>query len=334
VGREATLVQGLLTLAIALATTQALAQGSSNEAEAEAKAAMKRGMAAFSRRDPDAALAEYKKAQRLVPDANLPHRYAAEALVELERYDEALREYEAYLRIKPDVSDAGDVQKRMDLVRAKLEGLIDITSTPAGASLFVDGSSTKVGVTPMTALRLRRGSHTIVAQLPGRRDVVLSPVVRSGETLALTASFNDAAGTSDASPGPEGSKGGRTLGWIALGAGGAVLGAALVVDLFMTASAFDTFEADRRRDDPAAGGALSRARHLQTTALAGYIAGGALVATGVVIVLWPRSKSASIQSGRASWSPKGGTLREVGPGCGGTLSAHAGPLGVGLSGTF
>src|SRR4051812_14273612 len=141
---------------------------------------MKRGMAAFSRRDAEAALTEYKKAQRLVPDANLPHRYAAEALVELERYEEALREYEAYLRIKPDVSDAGEVRQRMDTVRAKLDAFVDITSSPAGASVFVDGSSTKAGVTPVTALRLRRGSHTIVAQLPGRQDVVLSPVVRSG----------------------------------------------------------------------------------------------------------------------------------------------------------
>jgi tetratricopeptide (TPR) repeat protein len=119
---------------LALSAGSAWAQGSPSDVEGEAKAAMKRGMAAFARRDAEAALAEYKKAQKLVPDANLPHRYAAEALVELERYEEAVQEYETYLRIKPDVSDAAEVQKRMDHARARIDGMIDLSSSPPGAS--------------------------------------------------------------------------------------------------------------------------------------------------------------------------------------------------------
>src|SRR5262249_25899549 len=157
--------------------------------------------------------------------------------------------------------------------RAKIDGTIDLSSSPSGASVFVDGSSTKAGVTPLNGLKLRRGPHTIVLQLSGRKDVVLSPVVRSGEALALTANFADppsaAAPPHDGTPPPNTSKTGVILGWIALGTGGAVLGTALVVDVFVLSSAFDTFEDKRRRDDPSAGEALSHAQSLQIGTLVG-----------------------------------------------------------------
>jgi tetratricopeptide (TPR) repeat protein len=283
-----------------LATSSAFAQVSPNEAETEAKAAMKRGLAAFARRDAEAALAEYRKAQRLVPDANLPHRYAAEALVELERYEEAIQEYDTYLRIKPDVSDAAEIRRRMESARAKIDGTIELSSSPPGASVFVDGNATMAGITPLKGLKLRRGPHTIVLQLSGRRDVGLSPVVRGGEALALAANFAEplpaAAVPHDAPPRPaETSKTRTTLGWIALGAGGAVLGAALVVDTVVLSSKLDAFEEKRRVDDPTAGEALSDAKSLQIGAIVGYAAGASLAATGLVLVLWPRTTTAPLK---------------------------------------
>lgn len=291
----------LVALALLLATSAAFAQGSPSESEAEAKAAMKRGLAASARHDTETALAEYRKAQKLVPDANVPHRYAAEALVELERYEEAIHEYETYLRIKPDVSDAPEIRRRMESARGKIEGTIELTSSPSGATVFVDGNATKAGITPIAGLKLRRGPHTIVLQLSGRRDVKLSPVVRGGEALALAANFADPA-PPDAPPPPprersEPSKARTTLGWIALGAGGAVLGAALVVDTVVLSSKFDSFENKRRVDDPTAHDALSEAETLQTMAVVGYAAGAALAVTGLVLVLWPRTTSAPVKAG-------------------------------------
>jgi tetratricopeptide (TPR) repeat protein len=296
---------------IGFGTTSALAQTSSPtgaEAEGEAKAAMKRGLAAFARRDAETALAEYKKAERLVPDANVPHRYAAEALVELERYEEALQEYETYLRIKPDVSDAGEVQKRMENVRTRLDGTVDVHSSPSGASVFVDGSSSKAGVTPISGLKLRRGSHTILLQLSGKKDVVLSPVVRGGESLSLSASFGGASSEPSHDEGTtstDGSKTLRTVGWVGLGAGAVVLAGAFVIDAFLLSSAFDTFEQKRSVDDPGAGDQLSRARTLQTMAIVGYAVGGALAVTGATLVLWPRKSNAPV---KASASLGGVTL--------------------------
>jgi tetratricopeptide (TPR) repeat protein len=295
-------VTGPFALAFVLATGAAFAQSSPpNEAEIEAKAAIKRGLASFARRDAEAALAEYKKAQKLVPDANLPHRYAAEALVELERYEEAIQEYETYLRIKPDVSDAAEVRQRMERARARIDGTIELGSSPQGASVFVDGSSTKAGVTPLSGLKLKRGQHAIVLRLPGRKDVALSPVVRGGEALSLMANFADPPAPSAATHDPprphESSKTSTTLGWITLGVGGAVLATTLAVDLFVLSSAFDTFEEKRRVDDPAAGDALSDVRHLQIGTVVGYAAGAALAATGAVVLLWPKQKNADVKAG-------------------------------------
>jgi tetratricopeptide (TPR) repeat protein len=289
----------LVALAFLLLTAGAHAQPSPSD-EAEAKAAMKRGLSAFARRDVETALAEYKKASKLVPDANLPHRYAAEALVELERYEEAIQEYETYLRIKPDVSDAAQIRQRMEIARSKIDGTLDLTSSPIGATVFVDGNSTKVGVTPMSGLKLKRGPHTILFQLSGRKDVTLSPVVRGGEQSSLTADFGDAGASGKTvrdTPKPvESSKGAPTLGWIALGAGAALAGTALVLDLVVLPSSFDSFEDKRRRDDPSTGKSLSTIRTLQVATVIGYAAGGVLAATGVTILLWPRKSEAPVKA--------------------------------------
>jgi tetratricopeptide (TPR) repeat protein len=277
-----------LALGPAIEATEARAEG--DNAEVEAKAAMKRGINAFARHDAEAALAEYKKAEKLVPDANVPHRYAAEALVELDRYEEAIQEYETYLRIKPDVSDASEVRQRMESARAKIDGTVDVRSSPSGAAVFVDGSSTKAGTTPLTGLRLHQGSHTIVLSLPDRKDVVLSPLVRSGETVALAANFADRAEAGRPSRL-------KTVGWITLGAGAALFATAVVVDTLVLSSAFDTFEDKRRVDDPSASDALAHAKHLQVVTVVGYLAGGALAATGLALVLWPRKSDTTLKAG-------------------------------------
>ncbi len=266
---------------------------------------MKRGLAAFARHEVEAALAEYKKAQKLVPDANLPHRYAAEALVALERWEEAIQEYETYLRIKPDVSDAVEIRRRMDSARAKIDGTIELTSSPPGATVFIDGGATKAGVTPIAGLKLRRGPHTIVLQLSGRRDVVLSPTVKGGESLALAANFAEPTQHAetpvipahDALRPADTSKTRTTIGGIALGLGGAALGTTLVLDGIVLPSKLDSFEDKRRADDPTAGETLSDARTLQTVTIVGYAAGAALAATGLALVLWPRKSDAPLKGG-------------------------------------
>ncbi len=279
------------------------AYGAESDAEVEARAAMKRGLAAFAKRDAETALAEYRKAEQLVPDANLPHRYAAEALVELERFEEAISEYEEYLRIKPDVSDAGEVRARIEAAREKIDGTINLTSSPAGADVFIDGATQRAGVTPLAALKLHRGQHTIVVRLAGRKDVVLTPVVKGGTTTALAADFGSLGEaqpkSADAEPDKrEPQSSGKNLGWVVLGAGVAVLAGSFIVDAFVLRAMHDDFERQRKEGDPSALDTKNRVSALQTGLLAGYITGAVATAIGGAILLWPRSSSAQTTSVR------------------------------------
>jgi tetratricopeptide (TPR) repeat protein len=51
---------------------------------------MERGIALRDSGNHEGAVAEYKKAIALVPEANVPHRFAAESLAALKRWDEAI----------------------------------------------------------------------------------------------------------------------------------------------------------------------------------------------------------------------------------------------------
>jgi tetratricopeptide (TPR) repeat protein len=108
----------LVLLAMGSAMCSAERPSSSPEAIAEAQQAMERGIEARTRGELTLAVAEYRRAASLVPDANLPHRYAAEALVELGRREEAIASYETYLRIRPNVQDAPDVRARLTELRS------------------------------------------------------------------------------------------------------------------------------------------------------------------------------------------------------------------------
>jgi tetratricopeptide (TPR) repeat protein len=270
------------------------ASGAAASDEGEAKAAVRRGLAASAKNDHETALAEYRTAQKLVPDANLPYRYAAEALVALERYEEAIAEYERYLAVKPDVSDAEEIAARIAAARAKIHGALTVTSSPAGADVLVDGARERVGVTPLAGLKLRRGKHDVVVRLAGKKDVVLSAVVRGGETTTLAADFAELA----APPAPQKreerpeiprARPAPVIGWWVLGGGAVLLAGSFAVDAFVLAPAYDEWDRKRREGDPSAIDDKKKVTTLQTTLIVGYSVGALATITGATILLWPRS---------------------------------------------
>lgn len=261
---------------------------------------MKRGLAAFARRDAEEALTEFRHAQNLVPDANMPYRYAAEALVELDRFEEAIAEYEIYLRIKPDVSDANDVRTRIATIRAKLDGYVNLTSSPAGADVFVDNGTQRVGVTPIVGLRLRRGPHRIVVRLRSR-EVILTPVIAGGTTSSLAADFatNEpapppAVAIAPEPPAPAPKPESRPLlGWILLGSGLGVVVGSVAVDVFALRPAYEDFDRKRKAGDPTAIDDKDSVTTMQD-ALAVTYGVGALAALvgGGILLFAPRSRVA------------------------------------------
>src|SRR5690349_10421738 len=177
-------VCALMAALILPAARPALAQG--RPPIEAAQRAMEKGVAAAERGDHEAALLEFRRAQELVPDANVPHRFEARSLEALGRWAEAVAAYSRYLEIKPDVSDAAEVRAKIDAIRsAHLEGLLDVVCLPDGAQVFIDGATTPAGVTPLRALRLPIGEHEVRVEAAGRHPLRAPAVIRGGASSVV-----------------------------------------------------------------------------------------------------------------------------------------------------
>ncbi len=148
------------------------------EAQRDARSAMKQAVLALETGDHETALARCRHASELVPEANLPHKCAARALEGLGRWAEAIEEYETYLRIKGDVSDAAVIRAKIDDLQARhLTGTIRLVCIPERISVRVDGKD--VALNADRELRLPAGPHRLHVHAPGFQvrelDVEIAP---------------------------------------------------------------------------------------------------------------------------------------------------------------
>jgi tetratricopeptide (TPR) repeat protein len=259
-----------------LASTAAHAASPADEASA--RDAMKRGIAAFARGDAATALELYQEAEKAVPEANGPYRYAAEALFKLNRYAEAIESLEKYLALRPNVSDAGEVHARIAEIRAEhLPGKAEVSSTPPGALLFVDDATSSAGAAPRE-LTLDPGPHSIRGESPGYADAVvkmrivgsvttdvaltLTPVSRPSQGLSLT-----------------------TWGWMTAATGAALLVGALVVDTTLLGPAISDFRAAAQTGASNAESLQSKASTFRAVAIGGYALGAAGAVAGTTMIV-------------------------------------------------
>lgn len=282
--------------------------------EDEARTAVKRGLVLAARGSPAEALVQYERAKELVPDANLPYRYAAQVLVELGRIDEAITNLEKYLEIDPRVADAEAVGARIAELRSRLSGKASVVSTPDGASVFVDGSAEELGKTPLSSIVLSAGEHVLSIRRAGFENAERKVTVRGGQTAEVAlelikvappsvtpAPVLAAVGPSDARAAPPARSLRPAVGLTLAGVGVASLVVAVISDRAV-ASKRDDFDAARA----SGGDALSikdDADRLRTLTLATGITGGVLLAAGLTVALWPSSSKSSValRPGGASW---------------------------------
>jgi tetratricopeptide (TPR) repeat protein len=291
------------------------ASGASVADRQEAARAVKRGLAALAEGDAERALSEYQRAQAIVPDANLPHLYAAEALGVLGRHHEAVESLERYLALKPDVSDAAEVRAKIIELRARyLEGVL-VVSCAARTRIVIDG--VERGQAPTELSGIAPGPRELELETPGggklAARVVVSPGARvvapcpeerraaPAEPPPAPAAPVSAAAAADAGRAPSDR---RLWGWIALCAGGALAATGLILDGTLLASTRAEFDGARRRGDPNAADLKQRGNREQAIVVG-------LVAAGVV-------------------SSLSGAVLLVGP----AAEAQSGGLGVSISGSF
>ena len=82
----------------------------------------------------------------------------------------------------------------VDLALTTLTGSLNVTSTPAGAAIFVDGADTGA-TTDATLADLAVGDHTVTLTKDGYRDAAANVTVRSDETATLHLDLVEAVGS-------------------------------------------------------------------------------------------------------------------------------------------
>jgi hypothetical protein len=96
-------------------------------------------------------------------------------------------------------------------------GSLSVTTTPAGASIFVDG--VQKGVSPATVSGLAPGSHTLLLKQDGYQDLTAPVTIIAGQTQVYTAALSPGATSLSALPAATKSPGFEAvLGIAALGA--------------------------------------------------------------------------------------------------------------------
>lgn len=311
----------LALLILCSATTISLtipAAAQAADPKAEAKALVQEGARLYDRGDFAGALSRFDQAYAKFPTAIIQFN-RAQALRSLDRIVEACDAVERFLKeaIDAPVDRLREGQQLLQELQRQISFLV-VGSNVDGAEVLVDG--TQVGTTPLAkAVPIKPGTHAIVVQksamVPFRRSVDLAPGGRLNVDAQLVAAepgpspaFAGAPATSTAPPPlgispPEQAgeplaatdqrpSGHKRLG-LAIGAagiGGVVVGA---VYSWVTSSKNNKAEAvcpgktvcETMQQITQHDQYVSEAKDARTIAIIGFVAGGAALVTGAVLVL-------------------------------------------------
>lgn len=132
----------------------------SEEQKEQARWHFEKGLALEEQQAWAAATAEFNISRKLYPTRNATF-LAARCLQRLQRYDEALELYEAFLREFPNAppEDKAAAQTSVDDLRG-LVGTLDITGAKPGAAIVVDGVD-RGDYPPVNPIRVGAGIHTV-----------------------------------------------------------------------------------------------------------------------------------------------------------------------------
>ncbi|MFO0676242.1 MAG: PEGA domain-containing protein [Polyangiaceae bacterium] len=157
-------VLAFATVVMARAPAPAFADGS--DVQAEARSRFERGRELLASKRYDEALAELLESRRLFPSRGNTNN-AAICLQELGRYDEALgmfAELRAILERQGLAAEVAAVDNSVRTLEAQL-GTLHVRVSEADASVSVDGRTLDAGAS--RTVRLKRGTHVVVAEKPG-----------------------------------------------------------------------------------------------------------------------------------------------------------------------
>jgi hypothetical protein len=166
------------------APVPSFAQGAAADHDAEREYRL--GYQALQAGDCLEALSHYRRSFDLVPRPRTLFNMAA-CEDQLGQAAEAWRNYHAFLSLAEprDAEIVAKARVRIEALRARLAGRVSVASSPAGASVQVDGERASAGTTPVT-LTLPPGEHLVRISMKDAVAVERSVEVAPDGTTALT----------------------------------------------------------------------------------------------------------------------------------------------------
>lgn len=172
----------LAFLSLSLLASTAWAEQSRSVTADEADVEFRLGNQAFMRGDCQTALSHYFASNRLVPNSNVIFNIAA-CYENLGRPVEAFRYYTAFLELSTDEEERENVEVALERTRQNL-GLLQIETTPPGATIFIDRRDLgSYGTTPQI-LPLEPGTYRVILDHQAWESFEIAElVVEAGDNL-------------------------------------------------------------------------------------------------------------------------------------------------------
>lgn len=283
---------------IAALTASLASTSPASAADPEVEARFKSGVELFKEADFRAALVEFRRAYEKSKNPKILYNIA-QCEYQLTDYVAALATFERYLKDAASVIDHArrvEVEEELPKLRARIASVTVRTNVP-GARVSIDDEP--VATTPLSApIPLNPGPHRILARKDGYAEALQRIEVAGGETPTVTLTLSELPSARTAEkPATEPESSGsalRTTGIIVGAVGLVTLGVGTAFGLSAKSKNDDAASMCSGLEcrDPRALTLTDEARSQATISTFGFVAGGALLAGGVVLYLVaPKSES-------------------------------------------
>lgn len=328
--REAALVMACATtLGTLMAAPRAVSAQAkmTPEVQQQVVALLREGKAAFDKGDHAGALKAFEAAYKLYPAPPLLYRMG-EASEKLGKVRQAVGYYEAFVKAAPEDDVARKVALELPKLKAKVPAIVRITTDPSNANVYIDSVASKpIGSTPFEQ-EFAPGKRLLIVKLDGYEPYTKEFTFEGSEeeTLNVRLVPLPVGQRPVTTPVAGGGSGKKILGWTTTGVGVAGLAAGGVFTLLKSQKTDEVNSYNKRAPGATAAGLddlkdQANAHH-QRSVIA-FIAGGAVTAAGVGLLVWAYSSEA----------PRGEKQTEV-SGVQLNVSAAPGAAFLGLSGSF
>lgn len=142
------------------------------------------GIKAFAAEDYAKAAEYFAASMQSHPTANTA-LHLGSVYLKLTELSKAEASFRQALQLEPNSPKRDEIRKLIVGIAARNVGVVELTSTPTGATVSVEGSGTRVmGKTPLS-LTLPPGTHRVMVAREGHRTAAQEVKVTFGETVTL-----------------------------------------------------------------------------------------------------------------------------------------------------